>query len=237
MNPYLQPQYTSFNPYMQQQQTGFNPFLQQQMQEQAALQAQWQQQQQQFELQQAAQQYQQLMMQQTAMPQQQQLRPQPTAFGSNNPFANFGGPSAQPQQQQQHNVPVGDLFGSEPTPAPQPQVQPQQAPVQQPQQPAGPPRVRVDQSNKYAELNNLLASGDGIDTFGNTGDMRCESDTASLLQEPCLTDFEPNHSRTWKPRTARRAADRAAGIRRSRRSCRWSSQWCKAGRPRRPTVL
>ncbi len=177
-NPYLQPQYTSFNPYMQQQQTGWNPFLQQQMQQQAQMQAQWQQQQQQqqqWQQQQAAQQYQALMMQQTAQP--QRLQPQQTAFGSNNPFANFGG---QQQQQQQHNVPVGDLFSSDPTPPPQQQQQ--QPPPQQQQQPAptpapvsnGPPRVRIDQSGKYADLDRMLASGDGIDTFGNTGDMRSE---------------------------------------------------------------
>ncbi|KDN45452.1 ENTH-domain-containing protein [Tilletiaria anomala UBC 951] len=169
-NAALQPQYTSFNPYMQQpQQTGYNPFLQQQMQQQAAMQQQW-------ELQQAAQQYQQLMMQQTAQPQQQhpqQIRPQPTAFGSNNPFANFGGTSQ--QQQSQHNVPVGDLFSSEPQQPPQQQQeqqQPQAAPAQQPASPIGPPKVKTDQSDRFSELNRLLASGDGIDTFGNTGDLR-----------------------------------------------------------------
>ena len=154
------------------------------------MQAQWQQQQQQWELQQAAQQYQQLMMQNTAQP-MQQLQPQKTAFGSNNPFASFGGGAGPSHpQQQQHNVPVGDLFSSEPTPQPQqapPPQSPQQLshPLEQPASPAGPPRVKTDNSSRFAELNRLLASGDGIDTFGNTGDMRSEY---ALQIKPFVSD-------------------------------------------------
>lgn len=165
-NATLQPQYTSFNPYMQPQQTGWNPFLQQQMQEQAALQAQWQQQQaeqqRQWELQQAAQQYQALMMgqgQQQQMP-MQPVQPQATAVGSNNPFAQ------QPQPQQ---PPPQQMF-SAPAAAPSPSPAPPAPSVQQPA--THPPPVRVDQSGKFDDLNRLLATGDGVDTFGNTGDQR-----------------------------------------------------------------
>lgn len=161
-NATLQPQFTSFNPYLQQQQTGWNPYLQQQMQEQAALQAQWQQQQaeqqRQWELQQAAQQYQAIMMGQQQQQQQQMqmqpVQPQATAVGSRNPFAAQS--QAQPQPQQMYSAPAAD-----PSPAP-PSMS----------QSAIPPTVRVDQSGKFAELDRLLAQGDGVDTFGNTGDQR-----------------------------------------------------------------
>ncbi|KAE8270099.1 hypothetical protein A4X09_0g2258 [Tilletia walkeri] len=162
----VQPQYTSFNPYLQAQQTGFNPFLAQQMQQQQMMQQQYMQQQ--MEMQAAAQQYQQVMT-------QQPIQPQPTAFGSNNPFA-FQQQQQQQQQQQAapHNVPVGNLFSIDeqqsqapaPTPAPPPQQQPQQ------QQQAGPTRAKVTNDDRFAELNRMLASGDGIDTFGNVGDQR-----------------------------------------------------------------
>jgi hypothetical protein len=46
--------------------------------------------------------------------------------------------------------------------------------------PAGPPRVKV--SNMHPELDRLLASGDGIDTFGNTGDMRLGPNAAMWHQ-------------------------------------------------------
>ncbi|PKS07847.1 hypothetical protein jhhlp_006455 [Lomentospora prolificans] len=104
--------------------------------------------------------------------QQQGIMPTPT--GSNNPFANsfnrqqstrtpvstlgslpeqkslssfnshsFGQPSAQPIQQQQQ--------------------QPQQQSFQQPQK---------ELTEHEAKLNSLLATGDGMDTFGNTGNLR-----------------------------------------------------------------
>ncbi|KAK0551226.1 hypothetical protein OC846_003365 [Tilletia horrida] len=165
----VQPQYTSFNPYLQAQQTGYNPFLAQQMQQQQMMQQQYMQQQaeyqRQLEMQAAAQQYQQMMT-------QQPIQPQPTAFGSNNPFA-FGGSGPSTQQQQPHNVPVGNLFSVDenPSPAPQPQPQPPPPqPVQQTQQ--QPPRVKVNNDDRFAELNRMLASGDGVDTFGNVGEQR-----------------------------------------------------------------
>ncbi|KAJ1022644.1 hypothetical protein NDA18_004986 [Ustilago nuda] len=168
----VQPQYTSFNPYMQMQPTGYNPFLQNQLQQQELMQQQYMQQQQaeyqrQLELQQAAVQYQNMMA-------QQPIQPQQTSFGSNNPWLQSGQQQPQQQQQQQqqqqHNVPVGDLFSSAPTPPPvqtTPQPQPQQSPQQN-----RPIRAKVNDDGKYNELNRLLAMGDGVDTFGNTGDMR-----------------------------------------------------------------
>ncbi|EST09606.1 Epsin domain, N-terminal [Kalmanozyma brasiliensis GHG001] len=175
----LQPQYTSFNPYLQMQQTGYNPFLQNQLQQQELMQQQYMQQQQaeyqrQMELQQAAVQYQNMMTQQ-----QQPLQPQQTSFGSNNPWLQSGG-----QQQQQHNVPVGDLFSSAPTPPPvqaAPQPAPEPSPQPAPQQ-NRPVRAKVTDDGKYNELNRLLALGDGVDTFGNTGDMRMGPNMARYNQ-------------------------------------------------------
>lgn len=166
-NPYgsLQPQYTSFNPYMQYQPTGFNPFFQAQMQQQELLQQQYlaqQEYQRQMALQNAAQQYQYLMTQQ----QQQPLMPQPTNFGSNNPWLN---PTPTPTQSEPKPEPVQeskpddktDTLISFDTPA---------EPAPAPPKPSGPPKVKI--SNAHPELDRLLASGDGVDTFGNTGDMR-----------------------------------------------------------------
>ncbi|WFD32210.1 hypothetical protein MSPP1_003253 [Malassezia sp. CBS 17886] len=170
-NPYaqMQPQYTAFNPYMQVQPTGFNPFFQAQMQQQEMLQQQYLQQQEyqrQMELQNAAQQYQYLM---TAQQQQQPLVPQQTSFGSNNPWLNPDAPSSAapasppvPKMEPPSNpapVDTDTLISFDPSP------EPAQAP-----KPSGPPRVKV--SNAHPELDRLLASGDGTDTFGNTGDMR-----------------------------------------------------------------
>ncbi|SNX86079.1 related to ENT2 - clathrin binding protein, required for endocytosis [Melanopsichium pennsylvanicum] len=182
----VQPQYTSFNPYMQMQPTGYNPFLQNQLQQQELMQQQYMQQQQaeyqrQLELQQAAVQYQNMMTQQQ---QQQPIQPQPTSFGSNNPWLQSSGGQ---QPQQQHNVPVGDLFSSAPTPppvqqVPQPVQQPQQPPQMSPQQQNRPIRAKVNDDGRYNELNRLLAMGDGVDTFGNTGDMRMGPNMAQYNQ-------------------------------------------------------
>ena len=178
----VQPQYTSFNPYMQMQPTGYNPFMQNQLQQQELMQQQYMQQQQaeyqrQLELQQAAVQYQNMMTQQ-----QQPIQPQPTSFGSNNPWLQSGQQQSQPQQQQ-HNVPVGDLFSSAPTPPPAQPAQPvaQPSPPQQQQQ-NRPVRAKVNDDGKYNELNRLLALGDGVDTFGNTGDMRMGPNMAQYNQ-------------------------------------------------------
>ena len=169
----MQPQYTSFNPYLQQQQTSFNPFFQQQMALQAQQEAEYQRQ---MELQAAAQQYQHLMTQQQ-QPQQQPIQPQPTAFGSNNPFAFSQQQQQQPQQQQPPRqpqlqmsspappsaIPTADLLGDESSAQP-----PAQAPSQQPQLATN----KFAQDPRFKDLDRMLASGDGLDTFGNTGDMR-----------------------------------------------------------------
>ena len=165
----VQPQYTSVNPYLQQQQTSINPFFQQQMALQAQQEAEYQRQ---FDLQQAALQYQHLMTQQPA---QQPIQPQPTAFGSNNPFAfsQQQQPQAQqqtprqPQLQMSQPVPTADLLGDEPQQQPPPPQQ--QQPAQQTPQPA---TNKFAQDPRFQQLNQMLASGDGIDTFGNTGALR-----------------------------------------------------------------
>lgn len=157
--------------YMQQQYTSYNPYFFQQQQIQAEQEAEYQRQ---MQMQAAAQQYQQMMAQQQPQQQQQQpLQPQPTAFGSKNPFA-FSQPQQQPMQPQQtsfqvqqqpppqSSVPVADLLGGqEPEATLAPQKQKQQI-----------PKIKTSSNPRYAELNRLLASGEGIDTFGNIGDMR-----------------------------------------------------------------
>lgn len=168
--PSLQPQYTSM-PFMQFQPTGFNPFFQAQMQQQEMLQQQYLQQQEyqrQLALQQAAQQYQYLMTQQQ---QQAQMTSQPTGFGSNNPWLSQSAtgaappPAAMPEpaaptpQPTDTDTLINLDEPEDPTPAPRPAAAPR-----------GPPRVKI--STEHAELDRLLAQGDGIDTFGNTGDMR-----------------------------------------------------------------
>ncbi|KAF2754895.1 ENTH-domain-containing protein [Pseudovirgaria hyperparasitica] len=102
--------------------------------------------------------------------QQDSMKPQPT--GSNNPFApSFGKPQ---QQQQQHIPTLGSLqeiqeqktqtqFNNQNFNPPLSFGTPQQA---QPQKQAQP------QDPHHAQLNALLASGDGQDTFGNTGNLR-----------------------------------------------------------------
>lgn len=162
----VQPQFTGYNPYLQFQPTGFNPFFQVQMQQQELMQQQYMQQeyQRQLQMQQAAQQYQMMM---TAQP----LQPQQTSFGSNNPWlSENAGSGPEPEQ------------APAPTPAPAPATEPAQtdtlisldepaapAPAPAPA-PSGPPRAKV--SNAFPELDRMLASGDGADTFGNTGEMR-----------------------------------------------------------------
>lgn len=100
---------------------------------------------------------------------QSALKPMPT--GSNNPFATGFG---RPQPTKAPTMPTLNSLQSLPeqkslqtfTPPPQPQFQPQPSfnnQIQQPQKPL---------SEHEQRLNALLASGDGMDTFGNTGDLR-----------------------------------------------------------------
>ena len=173
-DPYasLQPQYTSFNPYLQFQPTGFNPFFQAQMQQQEMLQQQYLQQQEyqrQLELQNAAQQYQQLMRQQ-----QQPLVPQQTSFGSNNPWLSTSAssppraPAPAPEPEPAKNSDTLISFDEPEGPEPAEAVKPQQRPK------------RVITNDAHPELNRLLAEGEGVDTFGNTGDMRLGHNTRVL---------------------------------------------------------
>lgn len=97
---------------------------------------------------------------------QSPMQPMPT--GSNNPFAsNF----ARPQTAKSTTAPTLNTLQSLPeqktlqtySPPPQPTFSP---PVQQQQQPHRP------MNEHEQKLNALLASGEGMDTFGNTGELR-----------------------------------------------------------------
>ncbi|PHH91052.1 hypothetical protein CDD83_1843 [Cordyceps sp. RAO-2017] len=144
MDPYGQQPMMGFQP----QPTGFNPYAQQQMAAQSPPAAE-----------------------PTLQPgsnnpwatnknQPQPLKPTPT--GSNNPFAQFNRPaSAKPTLSSLGRVPEQKPLGTYGQP-PQPQFQ-------QPQ-PFNPPQKPM---NDYeSKLNSLLATGDGMDTYGNTGDLR-----------------------------------------------------------------
>ncbi|EXJ63902.1 hypothetical protein A1O7_00237 [Cladophialophora yegresii CBS 114405] len=98
------------------------------------------------------------------------LKPLPT--GSNNPFAQkTQQPSPSPFARSSTQPSLGILYESQPTGQfTQPSIQnpitnysAPQSPFQQQQKPANP---------QHAKLNALLASGEGQDTFGNTGDLR-----------------------------------------------------------------
>lgn len=111
--------------------------------------------------------------QQPQQPQQPQEPLAPLKTGSNNPFALQSEPSAAPAQLQTLN----DLANQQLQQLnffTQPQQQPQ--PPQQPQQPQQPLQQQLTSSkfndSTHSELNNLLAQGTGIDTFGNTGASR-----------------------------------------------------------------
>ncbi|KAG8902820.1 hypothetical protein FRB99_004087 [Tulasnella sp. 403] len=195
----LQPQFTA-NPYWQQQQLMEQQqhLAQQQQadwmlqqQQFQALQAQQQQQQQQEEWlrqqqmqqllhQQQQQQQAQLMFQQ--QPQQQgSLFAQPTGYGSNNPFALAAG-TAQLTSPGPSFSPSPSTFGALSPPAQQPQTQPQFTSSPSPQPPPSPTsantlanarRPHVAEDPKHAQLNALFANReDGIDSFGNFGNLR-----------------------------------------------------------------
>jgi len=165
------PQFNSYNPYAAQQQAQQEEYMrmqqqlemQRQMEEQAQMQAMMQQQaylQQQQQLQ-AQQQMQQMQFMQQ---QQQPLVAQPTAFGSNNPFASFSSPSPAPQPVQQ---PVqSQVTGF----APQRTSPPPPSSSFAPSSPA--PKRQNQADSQHANLAAALATGGGIDTFGNAGDLR-----------------------------------------------------------------
>ncbi len=105
---------------------------------------------------------------------------QPLPTGSNNPFAQkpqqpvsspFQQSSPSPFQRPSTQPSLGTLYEAQPTAQYEQPSQPNpilnykapQPAVQQPQKPVNP---------QHARLNALLASGEGQDTFGNTGDLR-----------------------------------------------------------------
>ncbi|CCE63090.1 hypothetical protein TPHA_0D04560 [Tetrapisispora phaffii CBS 4417] len=152
-----------------------NEWLLQQKQQDLLAQQQQQEmllQQQQFLLAQQQQQASYLAQQQAMMQQQQQM---PMQTGSNNPFA------LNNQQTNNNNVQAASElpdFTKPQAQSYQPAKLPEQIEIQQPvQQPVQQPLQQnrtgnKEMTNKYNELNQLLASGTGIDTFGNTGETR-----------------------------------------------------------------
>jgi len=103
--------------------------------------------------------------------QTESLKPMPT--GSNNPFAQKVQQPMQSQSPFRTNTQpsLGTLFESPPTNTFQQPTQPNPiSNFQAPHQPQHQPQQEMDPQR--ARLNALLASGEGQDTFGNTGDMR-----------------------------------------------------------------
>ncbi|KAK5995060.1 Epsin-1 [Cladobotryum mycophilum] len=186
---YQQPQQTGWQPGMT---TGFGmdsflsvPNNQQQYAQQQQLAQQQQQQQQQFAQQQFS-----LSQQPEPAPapgsnnpwatnsnQQQSLKPTPT--GSNNPFAQFNRPqSARPSTSHLGTLPEQKTLSTFNQPSSFNQTssfnQPAFNPIQQQQQQHKPAFAAPQRelSEHESKLNALLASGEGMDTFGNTGDLR-----------------------------------------------------------------
>ncbi|CUM57026.1 uncharacterized protein AC631_03696 [Debaryomyces fabryi] len=108
-------------------------------------------------------------------PQQQPQELQPLKTGSNNPFAL----QSESAQQQPASQSLNDIASQQQQDLYQQQLQQQQQ-QQQPQfftQPTSQLKPQNTSSSKFndsthGELNNLLAQGTGIDTFGNTGATR-----------------------------------------------------------------
>ena len=107
--------------------------------------------------------------------QAESLKPMQT--GSNNPFASsFAKQQAQQQQTQRPQQASLNTIAEQRTAVPfnnQSSFSPStnySAPQQFPQNTARPPQPEMDPTR--ARLNALLASGEGMDTFGNTGDLR-----------------------------------------------------------------
>ena len=101
-------------------------------------------------------------------PQADALRPAPT--GSNNPFASS---FSRPQPQQQHMQPSLSSLAEQKATTQFSQLS--LNPMSSYSTPQAPPTPQKDQNPQHARLNALLASGEGMDTFGNTGDLRIPS--------------------------------------------------------------
>ncbi|MCJ1226661.1 hypothetical protein MMC12_003314 [Toensbergia leucococca] len=103
--------------------------------------------------------------------QQQQTDPlKPTPTGSNNPFASSFN---RPQSQQQPTPPSLSSLAEQRT-ATQFNQSPFN-PITSYSSPQSPPPPQKEQNPQHARLNALLASGEGMDTFGNTGELRIPS--------------------------------------------------------------
>ncbi|WVR07506.1 hypothetical protein IAU60_004548 [Kwoniella sp. DSM 27419] len=154
----MQPQYTSYNPFhaqmMQQQQQEEYMRQQMAMQEQQRQQEEW------------------MRQQQFLQQQHTSLLPQQTGYGTNNPFAPKT--SIQPIQESYEPTPQSS-FIPVPTVTQQqsPQVQPQPLEPQPTARPAFNPPPKKD-DGQHTGLAALLARGreDGLDTFGNQGNLR-----------------------------------------------------------------
>ena len=163
------------------------------------------QQQQQLFLQQPQQQQQQHQQPQMFLqPQTNPLTAQPTGFGSNNPFApaqpvsSPSPPSFSPPQQ--NSMPTFNLPGTfenrtngvSPSPRPSPASQATNLPKTNPQK----GHTRADQ--EHSHLANLIANADdGVDTFGNYGQLRCVSTGVFLwhIVPNCPTGMVPRRPR------------------------------------------
>ncbi|TDL23368.1 ENTH-domain-containing protein [Rickenella mellea] len=176
----MAPQFTSFNPYQQQaeqeaMQAAYmqqHEFLRQQQEAQAQAQMQAQMQAQQEEWNRQQQQQQQMLMFQQQQAQQQQIPIQPTGFGSNNPFA-LTNPAQSPSSSVSSPLSSFSLpstFSSSPSPAPPISSSNSSSSYQQQQQ----QQQRPTKSDaEHAHLANLFANReDGLDSFGNIGNLR-----------------------------------------------------------------
>jgi len=94
----------------------------------------------------------------------------PMQTGSNNPFA-----SARPQLQQQQTSPPSLSSLAEQRTATQFNSQSSLNPIANYQAPQQTTMPQKPQNPQHERLNALLASGEGMDTFGNTGDLRIPS--------------------------------------------------------------
>lgn len=155
MDPYAQQNLSAFQP----QPTGFNPYAQQQPQQQPQIQ---------FPVSDGSS-LQPGSNNPWATNQQQSLKPTPT--GSNNPFAsnNNRPSSAKPVVSSLGALPEQKTLSTFNQQPQQPQLR-QQNSFPQAQPSFNPPQREMNEHE--SKLNALLATGDGLDTFGNTGNLR-----------------------------------------------------------------
>lgn len=170
-----------YNEYQQQQQSWEQQQEQQRIAQEQYLAQQHAQQQQLAQEQYLAQQQQQQLAQQQEQAaltnQQTAMYQQPMPTGSNNPFAldNVSNP--------QNNLPVQQAFNNVPESSNNQQIVQQQIPQQAQSQPEVQTQAQLQPlkqtrtgnegiTQKYNELNAMLANGTGIDTFGNIGEQR-----------------------------------------------------------------